>query len=104
MYSNIVWREVMKKLISLLIVLAVLVSLMSCTTVKPVAATSNPVGEKVGHASATYLFGLIPLTFNADHGIQKAAKDGNITEISTVDVKVTDYILWSDVSTVVTGK
>ena len=94
----------MKKIISILVALVVLMSLMSCTTVSPLAATSNPVGEKVGHASATYLFGFIPLTFNADHGIQKAAKDGNITEISTVDVKVTDYILWSDVSTVVTGK
>ncbi|MGN0907241.1 MAG: TRL domain-containing protein [Bullifex sp.] len=94
----------MKKIVSILIALVVLVSLMSCTTVTPLAATSNPVGEKVGHASATYLFGFIPLTFKADHGIQKAAKDGNITEISTVDVKQSWYVLWSNVSTVVTGK
>ena len=94
----------MKKLFSILIALVVLLSLAGCTTVAPVAATSNPVGEKVGYASATYLFGVLPLTFNADYGIQKAAKDGNITEISTVDVKHTFFGLWSTVSTVVTGK
>ena len=49
----------MKKIISILVALVVLMSLMSCTTVSPLAATSNPVGEKVGHASATYLFGWI---------------------------------------------
>ncbi len=94
----------MKKILAILTALIVLVSLAGCTTVAPVTATSNPVGEKVGHASATYLFGVLPLTFNADHGIQKAAKNGNISEISTVDVKSTCYFLWTNVSTVVTGK
>ena len=94
----------MKKFISILVALVVLMSLMSCTTVSPLAATSNPVGEKVGHASTTYLFGFIPLSLKADNGIQKAAKDGDITEISTVDIKKSWYVLWSNVSTVVTGE
>lgn len=76
---------------------------VSCTTVAPFDATSNPVGQKVGEASASYLFGIIPLG-SSDTGIQKAAKNGGISEISTVDVKTMEGIFVRKVTTVVTGK
>ena len=79
----------MKKIIAITLVIALL-ALVGCSTTLPVNATSNPVGTKVGESTGMYLFNCIPM-FGADAGIQKAAKKGNITNISTVDQKVTCY-------------
>lgn len=58
--------------------------LASCaTTTTPIAATSNPVGNKCGEASCTrvlYVFG-----GSANVGLNKAVKNGGITKISHVD-------------------
>lgn len=58
--------------------------LASCaTTTTPIAATSNPVGNKCGEASCTrilYFFG-----GSANVGLNKAVKNGGITKISHVD-------------------
>lgn len=58
--------------------------LASCaTTTTPIAATSNPVGNKCGEASCTrflYIFG-----GSANVGLNKAVKNGGITKISHVD-------------------
>ena len=79
--------------------------LVGCSTVAPLAATSNELGSKVGTASAGYLFGLIPIPFSADYGIEKAARDGGITKISTVDVKSFNYFgVWVGHQTIVTGE
>ena len=94
----------MKKL---LVVFAILLSfaLVGCmTTVQPFAVTSNELGSKVGEANAKFLFGVLPLSFNMDLGIQKAAQNGGITKISTVDVKSKQGFLVTTVSTVVTGE
>ena len=48
----------------------------------PVAATSNPVGKKVGHASSTNVLGIV---HTGDGGIDKAAKEAGIKKISHVD-------------------
>lgn len=89
-----------------LVVLALVFAfvLVGCTTVSPLAATSNALGSKVGEASVKFLFGYIPLSFNMDLGIQKAAQNGGITKISTVDTKTKQGFLVTTVSTVVTGE
>lgn len=92
----------MKKLAVVMLALATLF-LVGCTTVSPVTATSNNLGSKVGEASGTYLFGFFPLG-NMDMGIQKAAQNGGITKISTVDTKVKSGLFTTKISTVVTGE
>ena len=60
--------------------------LSSCTITMPRTATSNPVGAKVGTSEAdTFLF---LICFGGDYSIKTAAKNGGITRISTVDVKL----------------
>lgn len=72
----------MKKLLKLALSCGILLVASSCTTTLPVAATSNPVGNKCGVAKTTTV-----LCFggSADCGINKAAKNGGITRISHVD-------------------
>ena len=89
----------MKKLILALV--ASLILLASCSTITPVCATSNPVGSKVGEATASYLFGYLPLG-DCDMSIQTAAKKGGITRISTVDSKVSPGIFITRITTIVT--
>lgn len=93
----------MKKLVVVMLALAALL-LVGCTTVTPLTATSNSLGGLVGEATGTYLFGVIPLGAKLDMGIQKAAQNGGITQISTVDVKVRVGLFTTKVSTVVTGQ
>lgn len=84
-------------------VAAISLTLASCATTLPVAATSNPLGSKIGEASATYLFGWLPLG-STDIGIYAAAKNGGITKISTVDRKITPLFFITTYSTVVSGE
>ncbi|MEY2793071.1 MAG: hypothetical protein RJA76_1063 [Bacteroidota bacterium] len=64
--------------------------LSSCTITKPVSATSNTVGSKKGESEGTCYFGV--MCFNVDASIQKAAKNGGITKISTVDLKTSNML------------
>jgi hypothetical protein len=64
--------------------------LSSCSLTLPVAATDNPVGSKVGTASATGY--LAVLYFGGDASIRTAAKNGGISKISTVDLKRTSLL------------
>lgn len=73
----------MKKLMKFALGITLALCMSSCAVTTPVAATSNPVGNKCGVAKATTV-----LTFfggSADCGINKAAKNGGITRISHVD-------------------
>ena len=91
------------KIKTIFLLLAITAMVSSCALTMPINATSNPVGNKVGSAKATGFLGI--LFFNADASIQTAAKNGGITEISTVDVKTTNilnFILTYE--TIVTGK
>jgi len=94
----------MKKIILYIFAGITLLLLVGCMTVSPVAATGNPLGSKVGEASTFYLFGTIP--FRGDHGIVKAARNGGITNISTVDIKkvVWPFGIGVRVITIVTGE
>jgi len=93
----------MKKLKTIAAVIAAAALMSSCSLTLPVNATSNPVGSKVGTASGTGYLGF--LFFNADASIQKAAKNGGITKISTVDIKQTSILnLIVTYETIVTGE
>ena len=91
------------KIKTIFLLLAITAMVSSCALTMPINATSNPVGNKVGSAKATGFLGI--LFFNADASIQTAAKNGGITEISTVDVKTTNILnIILTHETIVTGK
>lgn len=93
----------LKKVQSFIVVIIVLITMSSCSLTLPVNATSNPVGSKVGTATATGFLGV--LFFNADASIRTAAKKGGITRISTVDIKNTNILgLIVTYETIVTGE
>jgi hypothetical protein len=76
--------------------------LSACSITYPRTATSNPVGSKVGTAKATIVLGLY---FDQDASIQTAAKNGGITRISTVDVKMYNVLyVFVTYETIVTGE
>ncbi len=103
----------MKKLMSFAVVALLGTSLFtSCSTgdfasiyagyTQPVAATSNPVGKKVGTSSRSNILGWIT---TGDGGIDKAAKEGGIKKISHVDQKTTSVLcLFTNKKTVVYGE
>ncbi len=89
------------KAVAVLFTVAALMS--SCSLTLPVSATSNPVGAKVGTASAAIY--LQVLVFNGDASIQTAARNGGITRISTVDLKSTNILgLYGTYECIVTGE
>jgi ABC-type glycerol-3-phosphate transport system substrate-binding protein len=83
-------EETMKKIIFALLSLAVLFAVAACSTTvtAPVEATNNPIGSKVGEQSETVHYGWLP-RFNEswDASAYKAAQNGGITRIATVDVQ-----------------
>jgi hypothetical protein len=92
-----------KKVKSVLGLFVFVAMVSSCALTLPVTATSNPVGEKVGTATATGYFGV--LFFDADASIRTAAKNGGITKISTVDIKHTSVLnIIVTYETIVTGE
>lgn len=78
----------MKKTIKMLAIASVL-TLASCTVTRPVAATSNPVGNKCGEAKTIAVFGI----GGGNNGINKAVKNGGITMISHVDNATTRHFM-----------
>jgi uncharacterized protein YdbL (DUF1318 family) len=93
----------LKRVKMVVALIAMTLVMSSCALTLPVNATSNPVGEKVGTAKATGYFGV--LFFDADASIRTAAKNGGITEISTVDFKHTSILnIIVTYETIVTGE
>lgn len=80
----------MKKLTKIALGCVLALGMASCATTTPVAATSNPVGNKCGIAQTTRF--LTVFGGSADCGINKAAKNGGITRISHVDSFVKSYL------------
>lgn len=91
----------MKKFFLSILVISLLTS---CSVTVPVAATSNPVGSKVGISRTTQILGFHP--DGGDVGIRKAAKNGGISKVSTVDFKHSLVFLWivQTYETIVTGE
>ena len=78
-------------------------ALTSCSITMPVAVSSNPIGAKTGSAKADVF--LRVLCFGGDASIQSAAKNGGITRVATVDMKMTDILgLLQSYTTIVTGE
>ncbi|MBC8173709.1 MAG: hypothetical protein H7X71_07380 [Chitinophagales bacterium] len=93
----------MKKFKLLFFVLGVSFLLSSCAITMPVNATSNTVGSKVGRAKATCY--LQVLCFSQDASIKKAAANGGITKISTVDIEYGNILgIIVTYETIVTGE
>lgn len=93
----------MNKVKSIFALVAVAAMMSSCALTLPVNATGNPVGNKVGQATATGYLGV--LFFDADASIRTAAKNGGITKISTVDIKSTNFLnIITTYTTIVTGE
>jgi hypothetical protein len=96
-------RLQMKKFLVVATLVAGLVA-TGCASVNiPVAATSNPVGSKVGVAEGKIFLGAFG---SVDAGAQAAAQNGGITQISTVDTRVSQLLgsLVITVTTTVTGE
>ena len=95
----------MKKIALVLFVVLAACLIASCSTVRPVAGASGVVGRKTGEASQAFLF-MLPL--KGEGGVAQAARNGGITKIGTVDIRVnwpaSPIIPYFVVTTVVTGE
>lgn len=79
-----------------------LVLITSCTAFKPGIINENS-SEKVGEASYTVVLGIFR-PMHADISIRKAAENGGITKISTVDFVVEYNPFSKTYKTIVTGE
>ncbi|TVR86683.1 MAG: hypothetical protein EA411_09800 [Saprospirales bacterium] len=96
-------KTIKQKVVIFAMALATAAFFTACSITLPVTATSNEVGTKVGTASATGFLGVF--YFDADASIQSAARDGNIRQISTVDIKHTNVLgVIHTYETIVTGE
>ena len=82
--------------------------LASCSTISPISATNNTIGEKTGKSESVCLFyfgGMSSgIVLNEDYGIQEAVKNGGINKVATVDLEVKSYILFTKNTVIVTGE
>ena len=95
----------MKKSFVLVMALAICLLVAGCASLTvPVSATSHPVGSKVGQSSGTIWLGFFG--GHVDTGIQAAAQNGGIKNVSTVDWTVKPGILgiWCDYEVTITGE
>lgn len=90
----------MKLILAILILAMLLIS--ACSMNRPICATSNPLGSKVGIYTQTSFLGFPPPA-NNDAAIAKAALNGGITKISTVDFRSTWMLFIMKYETIVTG-
>ncbi len=68
----------------------------------PVTATNNPKGPKTGEAKCMSVLGLVAV---GDCSIEKAAKEGNISKVHTVDYNNMSILgLYSEIKVIVTGE
>lgn len=97
--------------------LGAIMTLASCTTISPITATENPMGDKVGKSKTNCLFpyyfadageGFSTISngvcFNKNYGVIEAAKKGGINKIATVDLKQSNYLFFSTFELIVTGE
>ena len=92
----------MKKL-KRVFVISLVALLTSCTVSGPLLITDNKAIEKRGEASYTVWLGIIRPT-TADASIKTAAKNGGITKVATVDVKIYGGLFKTTHTTIVTGE
>jgi hypothetical protein len=102
----------MKKVIFALAAILAVFMFMACTTTvaRPVDASNNPIGSKVGEQSesVTVILNMFPFNYSIDASASKAAQNGGITRIATVDIRteVVNKVFIKDITytTIVTGE
>lgn len=95
----------MKNILNICVAALIVFSLNACSVTygNPGFVTDNPVGDKEGRATVKILFNGLVLD-GGDGSIKKAAEDGGITKISTVDYETKTGIFITRVTTIVTGE
>lgn len=99
------------KNLKVLIFAGVMLSLASCTAIRPYAVTNNAIGDGVGVSKTTLIFGTSTGTqleqaifsTNKNFGVIEAARNGNLTSVATVDVETTTFWILTRVRVIVTG-
>jgi hypothetical protein len=92
----------MKKLNRLFLAIGIAIAIASCSIQQPIAITKNPVGSKKGIAEKKVFMGI--MLKPTDIGIQKAAANGGIKKISTVEFEAKYGLFIQKYKTVVTGE
>ncbi|PLX06440.1 MAG: protein trl (tRNA-associated locus protein) [Marinilabiliales bacterium] len=90
------------KNIKYILVIATAIVLTSCSVSGPLLVTDNPSGPKRGEATYKVILGFPPI--NGDRSIKKAAENGGITKIATVDYRVYGGLFVKKHTTIVTGE
>jgi hypothetical protein len=107
----------MKNLLTLCIGMFFLMLVASCSTTVPVAATNNPIGSKKGTSKTIMLGGAFisgttilnnanlsqGWVLNKNFGVVEAAKKAKCENIATVDIKMTNYVIFLKAQVIVTG-
>ncbi|MFT5055782.1 MAG: hypothetical protein ACI80H_000486 [Pseudoalteromonas distincta] len=94
-----------------LIFAGVMLSLASCTVIRPYAVTNNAIGDGVGVSKTTLVFGtsvgnqleMAVFSTNKNFGVVEAARNGNLDKIATVDVQTSNFGFFTTVKIIVTG-
>ena len=96
-------EELMKKAIVVVALAFAVIALMGCPSVNLPHSVGSASIEKTGQASGTIILGLFG---DVDAGIATAAKNGGITKVATVDVRVKQMLGYFMVTytTTVTGE
>ena len=101
----------MKNLKNIIAVSALALTFASCSITYPYTATNNPIGGKTGVSKTSIIFGVANehnlgagIVTNKDYGVVEAAKKGKIDKIATVDIKVTNYVIFKKAEIIVTGE
>ena len=89
------------KILKIVLILVVGITITSCSVSRPLLLTDNS-NEKTGEASYNVILGVFR-PMNADVSIRKAAENGGITKVSSVDVVVESKLFKRTYKTVVTG-
>lgn len=91
----------MKKTFKIGIIACTLLTMVSCSISGPILVTDNE-NTKKGTASYSVFLGIFRPK-DADVSIAKAARNGDITRVSSVDWKVESKLFRTTYTTVVTG-
>lgn len=101
----------MKNLKNITFIATLAIIFASCSVTYPYTATNNPIGSKRGVSKTTIIFGGANehnlgagIVTNKNYGVIEAAKKGKVDKIATVDIKVTNLILFRKAEIIVTGE
>ena len=91
----------MKKVKNIFVALTTILVISSCSISRPVLVTDNA-SEKQGVAEFDVVLGFLRPK-DADVSIKKAAENGGITKVATVDFRVEGSLFKTTYKTIVTG-